>query len=293
MRLMVLLCLVGCSEPAHEALLVQRQIDSDCQLERVVPGQGEPRVLALVPHLCRFSQILFAPDGSRLLLASFPMSYEVDLVNGEVRTLPKPPGSYHPHLPPPGLHLDGQGAVLWEIPQGEGKADYDDEGSPSWSALRYQLHALRDGAWVVEGTAIEPEGSPPSPERLRFEARFSSEIALGQKFPYMKGEMAGPELRAVLDEVSGTEPLKWHVDGRFAQPFTSSGLGFPVLLKVGERWQALPVRSTMASEVKAGHEWLIVRQAGGKGHAYSLATGEEVWTGTTRVAFWPAQVSAP
>jgi hypothetical protein len=279
--------------PPFEALLVQKQVEGGCQLERVTPGQPEPHGLGVVPGACAFSQVVLVPDGSRLLLGRFPMAFEVDLASGEVRTLPKPDASSHPALPDPQLHLDGQGTVLWEIVEGEGSAEYDSEGWPAWPAWRYELHALREGAWVVEAEAVEPEGSPPSEARQRFEARFASEVVVRQSVPYLKGEMAGPELRAVLDGVSGIQPLKWHVDGLVAQPFTSGGLGFPVLLRVGERWQVLPEREGAVSEAQVGHQWLLVRHGRKKAHAYSLATGERVWSGPAPVALWPVQVTGP
>jgi hypothetical protein len=128
---------LGCAGLDPEALLVQHDVDGACRIEKVTPGQPEVRVLGVVPSKCAFKQILLAPDGSRLLLARFPMSYEVNLATGAVQTLPKPQAYDSPALPDPELHLDGQGTVLWEIVQGEGKAEYDSEGWPSWPALRY------------------------------------------------------------------------------------------------------------------------------------------------------------
>jgi hypothetical protein len=289
---MVLLCLVGCSEPAHEALLVQRQIDSDCQLERVVPGQGEPRVLGVVPGACG-AQILFAPDGSRMLLASFPKSFELDLASGEVRELPSLFVDTSPALPDPALHLDGQGAVLWEVVLGEGAAEHDSEGWPSWRAYRYQLHALRDGAWVVEAESVEPEGSARADARAQVEARFSSEVALPPRNRQPRGQPASAELDRALDEASGAPAELWRVEGEVAQPVRKNRAEWPVLLRVGGRWQALPVRSGEWSELEVGRQWLIVREGRAKGHVYALSTGEEVWTGPATVSLWPLQVPIP
>src|SRR5688500_5861349 len=104
-----------------EALLVQQPAEGGCRLQRVTLGQPEPRLLGVVPGTCTFERAVVAPDGGRLLLGRSLEGFEVDLISGQVRALPKLEVDTSPALPDPELHVDGEGVPLWKVVLGEGE----------------------------------------------------------------------------------------------------------------------------------------------------------------------------